>query len=460
MAQGLLITIASFIFALGILIFFHELGHYLVARWCGVKVLRFSLGFGKVVASKKVGPDQTEWSLSAFPLGGYVKMLDERETEVPADQIARAFNRQSVWKRFAIVLAGPVANFILAIFFYWLLFVIGAPGIKPIIAAPAKDSAAYSAGLQSGERILSINGAATLTWQDVHLALLSEAVATKKARLEVENNKGHLAERTLDLEGLSSAELESDFLGKLGLSLYRPRIKPVFGEMVSGGAAQNAGLQAGDEIVEIEGKAITDWDELVAQVVANPGRELHFTIRRATQLMPINITPKSDNTGKKTIGRIGARPKIDQAEFDKMMVEVRYGPLVSAGKAMEKTWEMSVFSFKMIGKMITGTLSLKNISGPITIADYAGQSAKAGSLPFISFLAMISISLGVLNLLPIPLLDGGHLLYYVAEIIKGSPVSERAMQLGQPIGMVLLGGLMLVAFYNDILRVINSVIAG
>lgn len=460
MAQNLFITILSFVAALGILIFFHELGHYLVARWCGVKVLRFSLGFGKVIASKRIGVDRTEWSLSAFPLGGYVKMLDEREGEVLPQDVDRAFNRQSVWKRIAIVAAGPAANFLLAIFFYWVLFVVGAPGVKPILAQPAPGTAAYAAGLQAGERILTINGAAVQTWQDVHLVMLGEAVESKKARLEVENGKGHLNERRLDLEGLSTSDLESDFLGKLGLLLLRPPTKPVFGELIKGGAAQDAGIQVGDEVIAIDGNAISDWEELVRQVVDNPGSKLHFTVKRATQRLEINVTPKIDQTGKKPVGRIGARPKIDQAQFDKMMTEVRYGPFVSIGKAAQKTWEMSIFSLRMMGKMLTGNLSLKNISGPITIADYAGQSAKAGSLPFITFLAMISISLGVLNLLPIPLLDGGHLLYYVAEIIKGSPVSEKVMQMGQPVGMVLLGCLMVVAFYNDILRVINSVISG
>jgi regulator of sigma E protease len=460
MAQELLIKLIAFVVALGILITFHELGHYLIARWCGVKVLRFSLGFGKVVASKRVGPDQTEWALSAIPLGGYVKMLDAREGDVPPQDAHREFTRQSVWKRIAIVIAGPVANFLLAIFFYWVLFVSGAPGVKPIIAEPLKDSPAYAAGLQSGERILSINGAPIQTWQDVHLALLSEAVETKKARIELENNKGQLSARNLDLDSLTPTDLESDFLGKLGLALSRPKIKPIVAEAVAGGAAQTAGLQAGDEVIDIDGKAINDWEDLVVQVVASPGRELHFTIQRGAQQKQITITPKADNTGKKIIGRIGARPKVEQAEFDKMMTEVRYGPLVAIGKATEKTWEMSIFSLKMMGKMLTGNISLKNISGPITIADYAGQSAKAGSLPFITFLALISISLGVLNLLPIPLLDGGHLLYYVAEILKGSPVSERVMQMGQPIGMFLLGGLMLVAFYNDIFRVINRFISG
>jgi regulator of sigma E protease len=460
MAYDLLIKIIAFIFALGILITFHELGHYLVARWCNVKVLRFSLGFGKVLMSKRVGSDQTEWSLSAFPLGGYVKMLDEGEGDVPADQVARAFNRQSVWKRFAIVIAGPVANFLLAIFFYWILFVVGAPGVKPVIAEPAKNTAAYQAGLRSGERILSVNGNQTQTWQDVRLALLSEAVASRKAQLELQDAKGDLYLRSLDLDSLTPADLEADFVAKSGLALAPPQIKPVIAEAIAGGAAQNAGLQAGDEIIEVEGQKISIWENLVTQVVANPGRELHLLVKRGAQTMNVSVTPKAEKIGEQTIGRIGARPKVEQAEIDKMMIEVRYGPLASIGKAMEKTWEMSIFSLKMMGKMITGNLSLRNISGPLTIADYAGQSAKAGSLPFITFLALISISLGVLNLLPIPLLDGGHLLYYVAEIIKGSPVSERVMQIGQPIGMFLLGGLMVIAFYNDIFRMINKIISG
>ncbi len=453
----ILIQIISFVVALGILISFHEMGHYLVARWCGVKVLRFSLGFGKVLASKRVGPDQTEWSLSAIPLGGYVKMLDAREGEVPQQDAAREFTRQSVWKRIAIVIAGPVANFLLAIFFYWILFVVGAPGIKPVIAAPQANTAAQQAGLQSGEQIVSVNGNPMQTWQDVRLALLNEAVEAKKAQLEVHNGKGEIFQRKLDLESLTAADLEADFVAKLGLALYLP---PVAGEIIKDGAAQKAGLQSGDEFVEIDGKPIHDWQAMAVIVAANPERELRFSVKRAGQPVQINITPKADISNKQSVGKIGVGPKRDQTEIDRMTTEVRYGPLVAVGKAVEKTWEMSIFSLKMMGKMLTGNLSLKNISGPITIADYAGQSAKAGGLPFITFLALISISLGVLNLLPIPLLDGGHLLYYVAEIIKGSPVSERAMQMGQPIGMLLLGGLMLVAFYNDIFRVINRFISG
>jgi regulator of sigma E protease len=387
-------------------------------------------------------------------------MLDEREGDVPADQLSRSFNRQTVWKRIAIVIAGPVANFLLAIFFYWILFVVGAPGIKPVIAQPTKNTAAQQAGLQSGERILSVNGNLTHTWQDVRLALLNEAVETKKAQLEVQNARGDLFQRKLDLESLTPADLEADFVAKLGLNLSPPQIKPIIAEAIIDGAAQKAGLQAGDEIIEIQGQKIAIWENLVTQVVANPGQELSMLVKRGTQTIKVNVTPKAEKVGEQTVGRIGARPKIEQAEIDKMMTEVRYGPLVSLVKAVEKTWEMSIFSLKMMGKMISGNLSLKNISGPITIADYAGQSAKAGSLPFITFLAMISISLGVLNLLPIPLLDGGHLLYYVAEIIKGSPVSERVMQMGQPIGMLLLGGLMVIAFYNDIFRMINKIISG
>ncbi len=454
-------TVLSFIFALSILIFFHELGHYLVARWCGVKVLRFSLGFGKVLASKRFGKDQTEWSLSLFPLGGYVKMLDEREGEVPASELPRAFNRQSVWKRIAIVLAGPAANFILAILFYWLLFVIGAPGIKPLIAAPLKDSPAAHAGLQSGERILSVNGEATPTWQDVHLALLDVAVGSRKAQLNTQNDKGYLAERTLDLDSLTKDDLNDNFLTKLGLGLYRPPIKPVLGEIIPGSVAQNAGLKVGDEIIQIDGQPIALWDQLVEQVSGNPDRALQFKITRGAEQLDIRLVPKAESDGKKTIGRMGARPKVDQAEYERMIkVEVRYGPLVSIGKAVEKTWDMSVFSLKMIGKMITGKLSLKNISGPITIADYAGQTARAGGLPFLMFLAAISITLGVMNLLPIPILDGGHLLYYVAEIVKGRPVSEKVMEVGQKIGLVLLGCLMIAAFYNDINRFIYRFISG
>ena len=453
----LLITIVAFVVALGCLIVVHEYGHYAVARACGVKVLRFSVGFGKPLWSRRLGRDQTEWMVAAFPLGGYVKMLDEREGPVPAEELSRAFNRQSVWRRIAIVVAGPAANFLLAILLYWALFIHGVPGIKPVIAEPPAGSAAQVAGLAAGDTLLKIGDAAVATWQDARWILLQRAVQKSAVTIEVRSASGGTGSRRLDLSGLTTADLDSDFLRTLGLARQQPKLKPVLGDLVGGGAAQRAGLKAGDEIVAIANQRIESWDQVVSAVRAGPGLPLVFEVRRDGAMLPaIVVTPEALSEGARKIGRIGAAPRVDRAVMEGLFVEVRYGPLDSLGKALHKTWETSVFSLKMLGKMIIGEVSLKNLSGPITIADYAGQSAQSGAASYLLFLALISISLGVLNLLPIPLLDGGHLMYYTVEIFKGRPISDRAIEIGQHVGMALLFTLMAFALYNDINRLISG----
>jgi regulator of sigma E protease len=454
--MNLLFTLVSFAVTLGVLIVVHELGHYFVAKWCGVKVLRFSIGFGKPLFTRRRGPDQTEWVLAAFPLGGYVKMLDEGEGAVAPHELARAFNRQPVAKRIAVVMAGPFANLILAVALYCLLFMAGVPGVKPMLGNVPKGTAAAVAGLSSGEVLAAIEGEPVATWQDARWEILKHILKKQSVRLETGNGQGSQSRYSLDLSGLTEKDLDGDFLGKLGLVGFKPLIKPVIGQLKANGPAAQAGLMEGDAIRSVNSQSIAQWEDLVRLVRASPGKPLQFEVERGGGRRVITLVPDLVKENGETVGKVGAGPKIDERAMRDMFIEVRYAPHVALWKALHKTWDMSLFSLEMIGRMVVGQVSLKNISGPITIADYAGQSAHLGLLPFLSFLALISISLGVLNLLPVPLLDGGHLMYYMAEIIKGSPVSEKTMEIGQQIGVALLLMLMVFAFYNDINRLITS----
>lgn len=455
--MALLITVLAFVVALGCLIVVHEFGHYLVARACGVKVLRFSVGFGRALWSRRLGRDATEWVIAAFPLGGYVKMVDEREGAVAPEDLPRAFNRQSVWRRIAIVVAGPVANFFLAVALYWVLFVSGVPGIKPMVGAPPPGTPAFVAGFSAGDTLVKIGNEMVATWQDARWILLQHAVEREPVSIEARGVKGDVSLRRLDLSGVTTADLDKNFLRVLGLVRYQLLLKPVIEEVVRGGAAERAGLLAGDEIVAINNQRIDSWHQLVAAVRSHPEVPLTVEIRRAGALIPaISVTPATVIEGERKIGRIGAGPRIDQAAVSEMMVEVRYGVVAALARAVGKTWDTSIFSLQMLGKMIIGEVSLKNLSGPITIADYAGQSAQSGLASYLLFLALISISLGVLNLLPVPLLDGGHLMYYAIEVFKGAPVSDRAIEIGQHVGIALLFILMAFALYNDIHRLISG----
>lgn len=453
----ILFTIISFVIALGILITFHEFGHYLVARLCGVKVLKFSIGFGKPLICKKWGKDQTEWVVAAIPLGGYVKMLDEREGKVEPEDLPRSFNRQTVGRRFAIVSAGPIANFILAIFFYWMLFIIGMNGMKPVLGPIVPASPAAFSAFEEGETIQKIDNKSVASWQDVRWSLLTHAV-DQAPRLQVEtvNDKGEIAQRNLNLSHISPDELDGDFLQLIGLSSYQPALKPIIDQVISGGAADKAGLLVGDEILAIDDEDIYDWQVLVQIIQSSPNQLLNLDVLRDDQIIRIAITPESSNEGEHQIGKIGIVPFIDYSEFEDLFVKVSYPAAESFFKAIDKTWDTSILTLQMLAKMITGDVSMKNLSGPISIADYAGQSAQMGLAPYIGFLALISISLGVLNLLPIPVLDGGHLMYYVIEIVKGKPLSEKAMLLGHQLGMAMLFTLMTFAIYNDIHRIFSG----
>ncbi len=452
--MNLAITIGAFVVALAVLIVVHEYGHYLVARLCGVKVLRFSMGFGRPLWSVRRGRDRTEWVIAALPLGGYVKMLDEHEGPVAPAEVHRAFNRQSVWRRIAIVVAGPAANFILAIVLYWMLFVGGVQEAKPILAAPNPGTAAEASGLQRGETILRINGESVSSWQQVRWRLLQLGVEKQPAQIEVIDEKQRLTLRSLDLSRFEVDGLEGDPLARLGLRLFRPDVAPIIGMVVPGSVAEAAGLHAGDRIDAIDGKEIRVWEEVVAAVRARPGDRVQLAVSRGEAKIELGLRPEVVQQGGERFGRIGAAPRVDPEAMKEFITVVRYGPATAIAMAFGRTWEMSVFSLKMLGKMVLGEISWRNLSGPVTIADYAGQTAQLGLGAYAAFLALISISLGVLNLLPIPLLDGGHLLYYVAEIFKGSPVSERTMELGQRLGLTLLLFLMAFALYNDFNRLL------
>jgi len=456
--MNLLVTIAAFIAALGCLIVIHELGHYLVARWCNVKVLRFSVGFGRPLWRTRRGADDTEWVIAAFPLGGYVKMADEREAPVPAQDVARAFNRQSVYRRIAIVSAGPIANFLLAIALYWALFLHGVPGLKPIVGPVNPGTAAAAAGFAAGEVITRIGTEPVSTWQDARWLLLQHAVQRGAVEIETAGEGSATLRRRLDLSALTPADLDGDFLNALGLKRFRLQAPPQIGRITPEGAADRAGLRHGDEIVAIDNRQINGADDAIQVIRERPGLPLLFEVRRDGAALPVIVVTPDLHREKngQAVGRIGAMLQYSEATLASYVTLVRYGPFDGLAKALHKTWDTSWFSLKMLGKMIIGEVSLKNLSGPITIADYAGQTAQTGWIPYLLFIALISISLGVLNLLPIPLLDGGHLMYYMFELVMGSPVSERAMEIGQQVGMALLVTLMVFALYNDITRLLNG----
>lgn len=448
----ILVYAAAFVVALGILIVVHEFGHFWVARRCGVKVLRFSIGFGKPLWRRHVGADRTELVVAAVPLGGYVKMLDETEGQVAPAELPRAFNRQPVWKRTAIVAAGPAFNFLFAILAYWAVYMVGIEGIRPLVGRVAPGSVAEQAGFRAGDEILAIDGSAVQSWGQRRLHLFQRALDRGVVTVEVRDAEGSVRTRRLDLSGLPASAVDATLLERgIGLYGYLPQVLPVIGGLEEG-PAKAAGMEVGDRIVRIEGKPINGWEDVVALISARAGKPTDVTVERNGERLTLHITPMPVRQGDATIGRINIRPQIAEIPPE-LRVRVRLGPLQAFGEASANTWAMTALTLEMLYRMVTLEVSSKNISGPITIAQYAGQTAMIGAVQFIMFLAVISISLAVLNLLPIPVLDGGHLLYFAIEVIKGSPVSERVMLFGQQVGIVLLAGLMLLAFYNDFTRI-------
>jgi len=453
---GLLHNVLFFIIAIGVLVAFHEFGHYWVARLLKVKVLRFSIGFGKPLFlwKKQRGEDLIEFVIAAIPLGGYVKMLDEREGPVDEALRHRAFNNQRIGTRFAIVAAGPIFNFILAIFFYFIFFVNGETAIKPLVAMPAVESVAAQAGFEERDEVLSVEGREVRTWQEFRIALIDQGIDGGNVSVKVRTVDLHERERIIAFAGRHILNEKTDVTQLLGLDYWRPVIPARIGSIVEGSAAAAADLRASDLVLAIDHQVIADWTALVKIVQSSAGKPLEFLIERGGEQKTLILTPRARNPDDKT-GFMGAGADFPEALRAQNTVTVEYSLLGALQRGIEETWVFSSLTLKVLGKMITGQAALENISGPITIAQYAGVTASIGFLTYIKFLAMISISLGVLNLLPVPMLDGGHLLYYIVEFVKGSPVSQKFEEMGQMLGMALLFMLMSLAIFNDIQRLIN-----
>ena len=448
--------LAAFAVVLGVLIVVHEYGHYLAARWVGVKVLRFSVGFGRVVWQRRLGADRTEWAISAFPLGGYVKMLDEREGEVTVAERHRAFNRQSVGARSLIVAAGPLANFALAILLYWAVFIFGSEELLPVLGTPPVDTPAAVAGVRNGEQVRRVDGEYVATWNDLRWLILQKAASQEQAELEVIDERGDIAIRRIHLAAAGDQGWEGDALERLGLRFYRANFPAVIGKLVEGGAAARSGLQVGDRIRSVDGEEIANWQAFVLKVREAPGRHLRIVVERSNALLAVDVESESISERGRIIGRIGVAVAESAESRRELKTHVSYDPFAAARKAVVETWDKSVFSLVMMGKMLTGEVSWRNLSGPVAIADYAGQSAKLGLDYYLKFMALLSISVGILNLLPIPVLDGGHLMYHVLEVVRRRPLSERAMEISQQIGVSVLFALMVFAFFNDLNRLFSS----
>ena len=454
--SAFLTSTLALLLTLGLLIAFHEFGHFWTARKLGVKVLRFSVGFGKPLWMRKSGPDQTEYVLAAFPLGGYVKMLDEREGDVAEEELHRAFNRKSVWRRFAIVAAGPIFNFIFAILAFWLMYLIGVPGVAPIVGEVTPKSAAAVAGFQTGDRIIEINGLKTPTWSVARFNLLDAALNTDDVSFQVQSESGQTHSLQISVADVSSEIKQKQLLTHLGLAPIRPVLPAVLGQLSPDGPAELAGLKTGDRILRVNDERISDWMSVVNLVRAHPGQEIQFEIERDGLPQTISVNTATLETDTGNIGRIGAAPAPTGPLPPELLAREEYPVFESLTVAVAKTWQLSALTLRMIGKMITGEVSVKNLSGPITIATYAGYTASIGFTAFLYFLAVVSISLGVLNLLPVPMLDGGHLMYYLVEMVKGSPVSDGLQLKMQQVGIAFLLVLMSLALYNDVMRLVGN----
>ena len=452
----ILLSIIAFIISVGLLITFHEFGHFSVARFFDIKVLRFSIGFGRPIYTRHFGRDRTEFTICLLPLGGYVKMLDDREGTVVQQEKAREFNGKPLWQRFLIVLAGPFFNFIFAIIAYSLIYTIGINALKPIIGHVETTSIASSSGFAEDQEILSINGLSTPTWPTVIDSLVNHVVSGDVVDIQVVNNSGEKQVLSLNLSSISIDEMaDGNLLKKLGLNIVKLKLPPIIGEIEKNGAAQSSGLLQNDRIIAVNSNLVDSWQEWVEIIQENPDKSLNVELLRDETLINTELRPKNYEINGKNIGRIGARPAVNDDLYSSYFALEQYSLHLAILRAFDKTWEMSVLTLKVLAKMISGDASVKNLSGPISIAKYAGQSASIGATALLTFLAIVSISLGVLNLLPIPLLDGGHLVYYIIEFFTGKPVSDSIQMTGQQIGIVLLFGLMGLALYNDFVRLLG-----
>ncbi len=446
-----IIAFFAFILSVSILVTFHEFGHFWVARRCGVKVLRFSVGFGKTLWSWR-DKQHTEYRIALIPLGGYVKMLDEREGEVIPDEQPFAFNRKPVLTRFAIVSAGPLFNFLFAIILYWLMFIIGISGSIPLIGEVKPDSIAANAGLMAGEEIIAIDGVPTLTWQQVIRQIVERLGDKNTLEIQAQTPEGRNKHTHLNLQSWVLEGTRPDALHALGIEPYQPPIPPVVYEVMEGEPASKIGLLPEDRIIAANGKPISKWQDFTNVIIKHIDKPVTILIERDHETKKLVITPRAKvkDTGE-TIGFVGLIVKTLPMP-ETLLRKERWGPIDALGEAIKKTYEYIVLSFKMIGKMLVGAIDLRSLSGPITIAETAGASVSIGFQYYLSFLAIVSISLGVLNLLPIPILDGGHLFFYLIEMIIQRPIPQQVQQVGFKLGMLFLIFLMSIAFYNDIVR--------
>jgi len=450
--MDLLHTLFYFIVAISVLVSFHEFGHFWVARRAGVKVLRFSVGFGKILWSYQKNPGATEYAVSAIPLGGYVKMVDEREGEVKDEDLPYAFNRQPLSARIAIVAAGPIFNLVLAVALFWSVLVIGETGMKPILGAVEQGTLAAAAGFAEGDEIVSIDDKETPTWNEAMNVLISSVLdGEQNIKIAVKSSDDQQAVRTLKLTD-KDTENPDVLYQRLGFKPWSPKLQPIIGRVLPDSAASAAGLKQGDLILSADGISIKDWMQWVAYVKSHANVKINLEIERDGLRLPIIIVPRGVLVDNNTEGKVGASVYIPEELMKSVSVEYSLSPLAAIPVAFETTYNYSVSSLKMIAKMVIGKASVENLSGPISIAQYAGQSATMGLVPFLKYMALISVSLGVLNLLPIPVLDGGHLLFFALEAIKGRPVSERVQIFFQQIGIALLVSLMALAMFLDVGR--------
>ncbi len=446
--MNLVTTVLAFLLALGVLIIIHELGHYAVARLCGVRVLRFSVGFGRPLLRWQRSPQDTEWVVAAVPYGGYVRMLDERDPDqapIAAELLPQSFSRQSVWRRIAIVSAGPLANLVFAVLLYTFINVVGVPEVRPVLGAPAAATVAARAGVADGDLVLALAGRAVRSWTELRWGLIEAAQEPSVVPLSVRGLDGVEHELPLDLGGADASQVDETWFERLGFT--HGAGAPVVRGLGPGEPAERAGMRVGDTILAVDGVPVRTATEVARLVRGSTAALLALDLQRDGARLHIELSPVAvkaeDGTSYRRIG-------VDFRE----VVLVRFGPREAFGQAVRKTWDTARFSLLMLGRMVQGRASWKNLSGPVTIADVAGQTARMGSIAYLSFIALVSISLGVLNLLPIPVLDGGHLLYYAIEIVKGSPPSERAVELAQRFGIGLLVLLTVLALYNDLTRLL------